>query len=306
MRIAVVGSYGVGLTMRTPRVPVAGETVSGGVFASGHGGKGSNQAVAAARLGARVSLLTAVGDDGYGADALELWAAEGIDTSHVVTADAATMVGVILVDEQGENRIVIAPGALDQLTAADVEAFTERIAEADLVVVSLEIPLPVALAALRLAHERGVATLLNPAPAVELPAEAWAWIDVVTPNASESRVLTGRAPDDPATVDELVDALRAQFSGTIVLTSGAEGAVADDGEQRIRVDAAAAERVVDTTGAGDAFTGALAVALARGDDLTGAVRLAAAAGAHAVGIAEVIPSLPHPHEVAAVLQEAQK
>ncbi|MBO4209652.1 ribokinase [Micromonospora echinofusca] len=302
MKIAVIGSYGAGLTMRVPRVPVAGETLSGGRFASGHGGKGSNQAVAAARLGAQVSLLTAVGRDQFGTAARELWAQEGVDATGVRTTDAATMVGVILVDAHGENRIAIAPGALDELTPADVEGFADRIAAADLAVVSLEIPLPVAVAALRTAHEHGVRTLLNPAPAVALPDEAWDWIDVLTPNASEARVLTGRDPADPATGDELVDLLRTRYAGTIVLTLGADGALVDHDGQRVRVDPVPVGHVLDTTGAGDAFTGALAVALTRGDTLTDAVRYAAAAGAYAVGVAEVIPALPRPDDVAALLR----
>ncbi|MEV7807549.1 MULTISPECIES: ribokinase [unclassified Microbispora] len=302
MKIAVVGSYGAGLTMQVPRMPVAGETLSGGQFTSGHGGKGSNQAVAAARLGAEVSFLTAVGPDQFGAAARRLWAEEGVDASRVRTAGAATMVGIILVDDEGENRIAIAPGALDELTLADVEGFADRIAAADLAMVSLEIPLPVALAALRTAHEHGVRTLLNPAPAVALPDEAWAWIDVLTPNASEARVLTGRDPDSTASGDELVDLLRTRYAGTVVLTLGAQGALVDSGGQRTRVAPVTVPRVVDTTGAGDAFTGALAVALVRGDDLTEAVRFAAAAGAHSVGIAEVIPALPRLDDVATLLK----
>ncbi|GGM56904.1 ribokinase [Micromonospora sonchi] len=302
MKIAVVGSYGAGLTMRVPRAPVAGETLSGGRFASGHGGKGSNQAVAAARLGAEVSFLTAVGRDQFGTAARQLWAEEGIDAEAVRITDAATMVGFILVDDDGENRIAIAPGALDELTPADVDRFADRIAEADLVVVSLEIPLPVALAALRTAHKHGVRTLLNPAPAVALPDEAWEWIGVLTPNASEARVLAGLDPDDPTTAEQLIDLLRARYTGTIVLTLGAEGALVDDAGERNRVTPVTVPRVVDTTGAGDAFTGALAVALTRGDDLTEAARYAAAAGAHAVGVAEVIPALPGPDDIAALLR----
>ncbi|WP_433529449.1 ribokinase [Micromonospora sp. CA-263727] len=302
MKIAVVGSYGAGLTMRVPRAPVAGETLSGGRFASGHGGKGSNQAVAAARLGAEVSFLTAVGRDQFGDAARRLWAEEGIDAGAVRTADAATMVGFILVDDDGENRISIAPGALDELTPTDVDGFADRIAEADLTVVSLEIPLPAALAALRTAHERGVRTLLNPAPARALPDEAWEWIDVLTPNASEARVLTGLDPEDTTGAEQLVELLRARYTGTVVLTLGAEGALVDRGGRRTRIAPVAVPRVVDTTGAGDAFTGALAVALTRGDDLTDAVRYAAAAGAHAVGVAEVIPALPGPDDVAALLR----
>jgi ribokinase len=302
MKIAVVGSYGAGLTMRVPRAPVAGETLSGGVFASGHGGKGSNQAVAAARLGAEVSFLTAVGRDQFGEAARQLWADEGIDASGVRTTDSATMVGFILVDDDGENRIVIAPGALDDLTPDDVAAFADRIAEADLLIVSLEIPLPVAVAALRIGHERGVRTLLNPAPAAPLPDEAWQWIDILTPNASEARTLTGADPDAVATPDELIDRLRDRFAGTIVLTLGDQGSVIDHDGQRSHMPPVRVEKVVDTTGAGDCFTGALAVALVRGDDLPDAVRFAAAASAHTVGIAEVIPALPYPDDVAALLR----
>lgn len=302
MKIAVVGSYGAGLTMRVPRVPVAGETLSGGDFSSGHGGKGSNQAVAAARLGAQVSLLSAVGPDQFGTAARQLWAEEGVDATGVRTADAATMVGVILVEANGENRIVIAPGALDQLTPADVERFADRIVDADIVVVSLEIPLPVATAALRLAHANGVRTLLNPAPAVELPDEAWAWIDIATPNSSEAQVLTGHRPDADARPDDLVDLIRTRYGGALVLTLGAAGALVDHGGRRTAVDPVSVPRVVDTTGAGDAFTGALAVGLARGDALVDAARYAAAAGAHAVGIPEVIPALPRPEHLTALLR----
>lgn len=301
MKIAVVGSYGAGLTMRVPRIPLGGETLSGGVFASGHGGKGSNQAVAAARLGAEVSLLSAVGGDTFGDDARRLWADERVDASRVKTVGSATMVGVILVDGDGENRIVIAPGALDDLAPSDVDAFACTIAEADLVVVSLEIPVPVAMAALRTGHELGVRTLLNPAPAAALPDDVWRWISVVTPNESEARALTGRDPHDDVDTDELIDDLRAKTAATIVLTLGAGGAVADDGAHRTHVAPVAAPAVVDTTGAGDAFTGALAVALVRDDELGAAVRFAAAAGAFAVGVAEVIPALPRPDDIAALV-----
>src|SRR5690606_1113591 len=121
--ITLVGSYGVGLTMRSPRIPVAGETISDGAFSSSHGGKGSNQAVAAARLGSKVAILTAVGEDKFGDSALDLWRSEGIDVSAVVRTSSPTMVGVILVDRDGENRIVIAPGALSDLTPAHVADF---------------------------------------------------------------------------------------------------------------------------------------------------------------------------------------
>ncbi len=298
MRVAVVGSYGVGLTMRVSRLPACGETLSDGVFSTGHGGKGSNQAVAAARLGAEVSILTAVGSDSFGNAACELWREEGVRAS-VVTTDAATMVGVILVEPSGENRIVIAPGALAQLTPADVDLFEREIAEADILVTGFEIPVDAARRALQLARRHGVRTLLNPAPAVPLDAEMWELADVLTPNRSEAALLTG---EPVATPEACLDAIRARFDGVVVLTLGGGGCLVDtpDGT-RTRVPAIVPRQVVDTTGAGDAFSGALAVALARADSLADAVRFATAAGAHAVAIPEVIPALPRPSDIAALL-----
>lgn len=299
MRIAVVGSYGVGLTMRVGRLPEGGETLSDGVFSSGHGGKGSNQAVAAARLGAEVALLTAVGADAFGNAAAELWREEGVRAT-LRTTQAATMVGVILVEPSGENRIVIAPGALAELCPEDVDAFEEEIAAADILVTGFEIPVPAARRALELARRHGVRTLLNPAPAVQLDTELWDLADVLTPNQSEAAVLTG---EPVATPQACADAIRARFGGTTVVTLGGEGCLLDTPEGRTRVAPVRPVRVVDTTGAGDAFTGALAVALARGDSLPEAVRFASAAGAHAVATAEVIPSLPRPSDIAALLRQ---
>jgi ribokinase len=295
MRVAVVGSYGVGMTMRLPRVPVAGETLSGGEFASGHGGKGSNQALAAARLGATVSLLTAVGDDTMGSDARALWAAEGLDaTGVVVVGDTPTMVGMILVEPTGENRIVIANGALDHLRPDHVAAFEPHLAEADIAVVSLEIPVATAVSALEAAHRAGTPTLLNPAPASALPAEAWPHIDVITPNRTEAAILLGLDPDTDLPTEDLATGLRDLGAATVIVTLGGAGAlVLDDRGLRRVPPVTPPGAVVDTTGAGDAFTGALAVALGRGDDMDTAVSFAARAGAHAVTIAEVIPALPH-------------
>ncbi|MGN6754694.1 MAG: ribokinase [Intrasporangium sp.] len=294
MRIAVVGSYGVGMTMRLPRVPTAGETLPGGEFSSGHGGKGSNQAVAAARLGAEVAFLTAVGDDSMGTDARELWRAEGIDASAVVTIpQTSTMVGMILVEPSGENRIVIAPGALDHLTAEHVDTFRPHLAAADLVVVSLEIPLVTAVAALRCAHETGTPTLLNPAPAQPVPDHVWPLVDVVTPNRSEAAILLGHAPDSDEPAEALATELHAKGVGSVVVTLGSDGALLLDDTGTRRLPAVAPRAVVDTTGAGDAFTAGLAVELARGESLDAAAKFAARVGAHTVSIAEVIPALPH-------------
>lgn len=291
MKIAVVGGYGVGLTMRVAHAPAAGETVTGGVLSAGPGGKGSNQAIAAARLGAEVSFFTAVGRDSAAQDARALWIAENVDASRVAEKDAATMTGFILVEPDGENRIAIAPGALAELLAEDAEAFRDSIAAADLLVVSLEIPVELAARALRIAREVGTSTLLNPAPAVPLPAEVWECVDIITPNATEAGVLLGdKTPDgDRAT---LARALQERFGGLVVLTLGSEGALVDDGTASTVVPAFVIDRVEDTTGAGDSFTAALSVALVEGLDPVAAARFAAGSGALAATVRDVIPSLP--------------
>ncbi len=291
-RVAVVGSYGVGLTMRVSRMPVAGETLSGGEFSSGHGGKGSNQAVQAARLGARVDFFTAIGADDLGQRAQQLWAMEGIGASPHVIEDAATMAGVILVEPSGENRIVIAPGALDRLTPADLESFQPALAAADIAVVSLEIPVDVAVRALQLAHEAGTTTLLNPAPAAPLPDDAWAYVDILTPNATEAAVLLGLEPDAATDAADLACTLHDRSGGTVIMTRGGDGALVCDASGVTPVPAVPARAVVDTTGAGDAFTAAAAVALAQGESAVSAAGFAARVGAYVVGHHEVIPALP--------------
>jgi ribokinase len=264
-RVAVVGSYGVGLTVELDRMPAAGETIVGRTFRTDHGGKGSNQAVGMARLGAEVDFLTAVGDDAFGHEAIELWRAEGVRAEAVVVA-APTMTAPIFVEPSGENRIVIVPGALERLSHAHVDAFADRIAAADTCVVQLEIPVDTALYALQVARSAGVRTILNPAPAPREPIAPT--VDYVTPNETEAAAVQAAA-------------------ATVVLTLGEEGAELGG----IRVPAFPAT-VVDTTGAGDAFTAAFAVALAEGAAEFDAVRWGCAAGAHMVEHAGVVPGLP--------------
>ena len=270
--VAVVGSYGVGLTFELERMPSAGETVTGKTFRTDHGGKGSNQAVGAARLGAHATLLTAVGDDSFAGEARRLWARELVEADAVVEAPLATMAGAILVEPGGENRIVIAPGALSALTPAHVDTFAPRIAAADACLVQLEIPLETAARALEIARREGVQTILNPAPAPAepLPGELLELVDYLTPNEVELAALgdTSRA-------------------GVVIVTRGREGAVLRD-----ELVPAVPARPVDTTGAGDAFNAALAVALAERRPELEAVRWGCAAGAHMVEHRGVVPGLP--------------
>lgn len=263
--VAIVGSYGVGLTVELDRLPEAGETVIGRTFRRDHGGKGSNQAVGCARLGADVDFLTAIGDDAFGQDALALWREEGVRAEAVI-ATAATMCAPIFVEPSGENRIVVVPGALEHLSRAHVDAFAARIAAADVFVVQLEIPVDTALYALEVARRAGVRTILNPAPAPAQPIAPE--VDYLTPNETEAEAVRGA-------------------SGTLVLTLGEQGAQL--GDERVPAFPATP---VDSTGAGDAFTAAFAVAVAeRLSDLE-AVRWGCAAGAHMVEHPGVVPGLP--------------
>lgn len=273
--IAVVGSYGVGLTFGSERVPERGETVIGTLFRHDHGGKGSNQAVGAARLGAEVAFLTAVGEDAFGEGAFGLWEEEGVDSSAVRREPLPTMTAAILVEAGGDNRIVIVPGALSALAPAHVDDFAEQIAAADVLLVQLEIPVATALHALEVARAAGVRTILNPAPAPPEPIAPSA--DYLTPNESEAFAVDGA-------------------EGTLVLTLGEQGARLS-GEQIPAFPASA----VDTTGAGDAFCAAFAVALAEGADDAEAVRWGCAAGAHMVEHEGVIPGLPTRAELEARL-----
>ena len=265
-RIAVVGSYGVGLTFGSERVPERGESGIGTLFRRDHGGKGSNQAVGAARLGAEVALLTAVGDDAFGEGAFDLWAEEGVDAAAVVRSPSPTMTAAILVEAGGDNRIVIVPGALSALAPAHVDGFAAQIAAADVLLVQLEIPVETALHALEVGRAAGVRTILNPAPAPPAPIDPAA--DYLVPNESEALAVDGA-------------------SGTLVVTLGEQGARLA-GTQIPAFPAAP----VDTTGAGDAFCAAFAVALADGAEDAEAVRWGCAAGAHMVEHEGVIPGLP--------------
>ncbi len=297
--VAVVGSYNVGLTMQVDDFPAPGETVIGGNFAEGPGGKGSNQAIAAARLGADSRFVGRVGDDRYGEDALALWEREGVAVADVDRdPEAHTGVGFVVVDDDGENEITVAPGANDRLSGSDVREAGDAVASAGALLVQLEIADGAVEAAVETATDAGSTVVCNPAPARELPGSILEGGDYLTPNEHEARTLAGvdGEASDEAVARELLD-LGVE---TVVLTRGSAGAllVSADGVEEVaapRVDA------VDTTGAGDAFNGALAVALAEGRDDRAAVRFACAAGALAVTESEVVPGLPERDAVAALV-----
>ena len=296
-RIAVVGSLNMDLVVRVPHMPIHGETVIGSDFRTIPGGKGANQAVAAARLGAEVTMIGRVGDDDFGRAQLRNLGELAIDTTHVtVDPEAATGIALITLDASGQNSIVLAPGANMRLTEEDINAAQGAIIQSDVLVLQLESPLEVVAYAIDIAHAEGVKVILNPAPAQPLPKETLARLDYLIPNESETALLTGIEVADVNSAKEAAERLREEGVGTVILTLGARGAFSVSAEESVHVPGYNVE-VVDTTAAGDAFVGGLAMALAQGQNLAKAVRYANAAGALAVTRLGAQPSLPTHQEV---------
>lgn len=296
--ITVVGSYATGLTMKVERLPSGGETLLGSGYRVDFGGKGSNQAVGCARLGARVSLVAKIGSDAFGDMALRLYRDEGVDISSLLhSPDAPTGVGFIMVEAStGRNCIVLDPGANELLTAADVSRCAAALPAPAVVLTQLEIPVEAAEAALAMGRASQAITVLNPAPVRPLPTRVLRLVDVLTPNETEAKVLTGRTPDARVTPEELGRELLRAGVRNVVVTLGENGALLV-GENTARRFPALAMHAVDTTGAGDAFNAGLATALAWGAALEQAVELAIVAGGLAVTREGVVPSLPAASEV---------
>ena len=289
--ITVVGSFAVGMTLRTARMPHFGETLLGADFDMGPGGKGSNQAVGAARLGALACFAGIIGDDKLGEIATDLYVAEGVDTTYLTKTSAmATGVGFIILNAAGENGIILDMGANKLMDAAFVDRLEEQIQRSSIVMSVLELPIAAAARAMSIGRRHGVRTIFNPAPAAPLDDAVLANVDYLTPNETELRILMGLAPNDPTPTEELAQQLKARGVGTLIVTLGEKGALLCADDAPILVPAIAVD-VVDTTGAGDAFNSGLAVALAEGRDLLDAVRFANCAGALACTRLGVVPAL---------------
>jgi ribokinase len=295
--VVVVGSVNADLVVRAARLPRAGETVLGSDLERHGGGKGANAAVAAARLGVEVRLVAAVGRDDLGAAALAELAAEGVDTREVARVDGApTGAALIVVDAGGENQITVAPGANRAVGARMAGEHAERaLAGADLMLVSCEIPLDGVLRAAEVGRASGVPVVLNPAPVLDGVLDAVApFAPLLTPNATEALALTGAR--DPGLA---ADTLAGRTGAPVALTLGGDGVVvAQPGARAVRLPAIAVREVVDTTGAGDTFNGALAVALARGATTLDAVGYAMTAAAHAVGAPGARTGMPRAWQLA--------
>jgi ribokinase len=300
--IVVLGVFVADTAYRAPRQPRMGETILGDAFALGPGGKGSNQAVAAARAGGRVHMITRLGQDTFAEMALATWRAAGVTPEVTRHADSYTGAAYIFVESgTGNNAIIICPGVAGTISEADVEARAGLIGGASVFVTQLEQPLPAALRALQIAREGGARTILNPAPAAPLPTGMLALCDIVTPNETEAEALTGIAVATPAAAAEAARALVAMGAGAAVITLGDKGALYHDRARTVHVPILPAGPVVETTGAGDAFNGGLAVALAEGRDPVEAVRFGVATACISVTRPGTAPSMPARSEIDALL-----
>jgi len=300
-RVTVVGSFNQDLVAVTPRMPVKGETILGGPFHRGPGGKGANQAVAAARLGADVTMVVKLGRDPFGDLAEQNLVNEGIQTNYVIRTDEThTGAALIFVDAAGENMIVVCGGANDLMMPQDVDRARQAIVEADILVVQLEIPMETVEHAVRMAHDASVKVLLNPAPGRQLSAELLSRVDILTPNETEAQIITELSVENLGEAKAAARALLASGVGVAVITLGAVGALIVTSDEVEHVPGRKV-KVVDTTGAGDAFNGALAVALAEGKGLPEAVAFANAAAALQVTKLGTAPAMPYRNEVEALL-----
>ncbi len=299
----VLGIFVADLAFKASRLPVMGETILGSGFASGPGGKGSNQAIAAARAGGDVGLITRIGNDTFGAMARQAWEQAGIDAAAVITDEAApTGAAFIFVStETGNNAIIVESGAAGKLSAADVARAEAAIGGARVFMTQFEQPIAAAIEGLRLARRHGVTTILNPAPAVPVDDAIWALCDYVTPNETEAASLTGLPVETEEQALAAARELVRRGARNALITLGERGALLHGAAGTSVVPAFPVANVVDTTGAGDAFNGAFAVALAEGQAPVEAVRFGCAAAALSVQKPGTAPSMPGRAEIDALL-----
>ena len=291
-KVVVIGSLNMDLVTRAPRLPKGGETLIGQSFTTVSGGKGANQAVAAARLGAQVSMVGCVGNDAYGEALRGALLAEQIDCRAVSTVDGSSGVALIVVDDSSQNSIVIVPGANSALTAETIDRFDSVIRAADVLICQLEVPDASVGHALKRGRELGKTVILNPAPASRpLPSDWYASIDYLIPNESEASALSGLSVDSLDTAQAAATRLIALGAGKVIITLGAQGSLFADG-QRFEHFPAPVVKAVDTTAAGDTFVGGFAAALAAGNDEAQAIRFGQVAAALSVTRAGAQPSIP--------------
>jgi ribokinase len=304
--VAILGVFVADLAFRAGRQPELGETLIGSGFKLGPGGKGSNQSVAAARVGAEVTFISNLGKDAFADIALATWKAEGISARVAQTEEHPTGAAYIFVqDVTGENAIIVVPGAADTILPADVDAAADAIQGAAVFVTQLEQPAASAQRGLEIARAAGVVTVFNPAPAVPLDDAIYPFCDYVTPNENEASLLTGVRVSSVEEARRAGDAFLAKGVGAALITLGEEGALLHSRSQSTLISAFAAGRVVETTGAGDAFNGGFAAALARGAGPEEAARFGCAVAGISVTRKGTAPSMPNLAEVEALLAKVR-
>ena len=300
--IAILGVFVADTAYRADRAPKMGETIMGNSFVLGPGGKGSNQAVAAARAGGETHFISKLGRDVFAEMAFAIWKEAGVQPAVTQHDDGYTGAAYIFVEEAtGNNAIIVCPGVAATISPADIEAHTDLISSAAVFVTQLEQPIDAALHALHIAKKGGATTILNPAPAAELPSEIFSLCDYVTPNESEAEGITGIAVTDVASAERAAEAFLDLGVGTALITLGENGAVFRSRDTTVHVPAFKAGPVVETTGAGDAFNGGFAVALSEGMSGEDAVRFAAATAGISVTRPGTAPSMPSRKEIDALL-----
>lgn len=300
--IVILGVFVADTAYRAPRQPRMGETILGSSFVLGPGGKGSNQAVAAARLGADVTFITKLGADAFSDLAQSTWSEAGVKPAITIVPESYTGAAYIFVEEaSGNNAIIIAPGAAATISPADIEAKADLIRAASVFVTQLEQPLEAAVRALEIARKAGVRTVLNPAPGRHLDDAVLALCDYVTPNETETEELTGIKVAGVEDARKAADQLLARGVGAAIITLGEAGALYHAPGVSELVPAFVAGPVAETTGAGDAFNGGFAAAIARGMEPVEAVRYGCAVAGISVTRPGTAPSMPHRHEVEELL-----
>ncbi len=296
-RIVVIGSSNTDMIIKIDRIPRPGETVIGGRFSTAPGGKGANQAVAAARAGGDVAFIGRVGNDIFGNEALKGFAADNINIEHIIKdTTAPSGVASIFVDKNGQNSIAVAGGANANLSPVDIEAAEKTIAGADILVMQLETPIYTVTAAAIMAHTHGVKVILNPAPAQPLTDDLLKTVSILTPNETEAELLTGIGVENEGDARKAAEALLERGVATVLVTLGENGVIIASADGVRKVDAFKVDPV-DTTAAGDVFNGALAVAIAEGSQLEKAVLFANAAAAISVTKLGAQPSAPTRQEI---------
>ena len=300
--IVILGIFVADTAYRADRQPKMGETILGTSFVLGPGGKGSNQSVAAAMAGGRVHFITRLGDDAFADIARATWAKAGVVPEVKVDSESYTGAAYIFIENAtGNNAIIVSPGAAGRVSVQDVEDKAELIHSAAIFVTQLEQPIPAALRGLQIARAAGVTTILNPAPAAALSDDMLALCDFVTPNESEAEALTGMPVTSVSEAKAAAAALLAKGVGAVVITLGDKGALYHDARQSVHVPVISAGPVVETTGAGDAFNGGFAVALAEGRHVIDAVRFGCATAGISVTRPGTAPSMPARAEIEALL-----